>query len=165
MVDEWDEKPHGQERPDRDDWPEAEVWIPRRVDVREVRRPVVPVIPRLWDLTGGALLMRSGRAGRLTTLGRKSGQPRTVQCGFVRRGDGTILVGSARGRQWPLNLATAGWCTFEARDVPSHRYVATSLDGAEREAAIAEIRAARGERAARAFSGHVFLLRPEAGSG
>ena len=120
----------------------------------------MPLRTKLWDLTGGALLMRTARAGRLTTVGRKSGEPRTVQCGFVRRPDGTVLVGSAQGRQWPANLAAAGTCTFEARRLPARRYRAVVLEGPAREAALDEIRRARGARALRMFSGHVFELRP-----
>jgi deazaflavin-dependent oxidoreductase (nitroreductase family) len=123
----------------------------------------MPLIPKLWDLTGGALLMRSGRAGRLTTVGRTSGQPRTVQCGFLRRVDGSLLVGSAEGRDWPRNLGAAGWCTFEAKGLPLARYEATRLEGAARLAAVEEFRATRGDRAAAMFSGPVFVLRPSAG--
>ena len=121
----------------------------------------MPLIPKIWDLTGGALLMWSGRAGRLTTVGRTSGQPRTVQCGFLRRPDGTILVGSAEGRQWPRNLAAAGWCIFEAKGVAKGRFEAKALEGPARIAAIEEFRAARGDRAAAVFSGLVFELRPD----
>jgi deazaflavin-dependent oxidoreductase (nitroreductase family) len=122
------------------------------------------ILPNLWDVTGGALLMRSGRAGRLTTVGRKSGQPRTVQCGFVPREYGTLLVGSAKGRQWPANLAAAGSCTFEARGFPARRYDAIVLEGVTRADALEEIRRARGERALGMFNGHLFELRPTDGS-
>jgi deazaflavin-dependent oxidoreductase (nitroreductase family) len=124
----------------------------------------MPLIPRLWDLTGGALLWRAGLAGRLTTPGRRSGQLRTVQCGYLERADGTVLVGSVRGRHWPDNLAAAGWCTFERRGRAPRRYVARELEGDERAAATAEFLAQRGERAARMFSDRVFLLRPEEAS-
>lgn len=127
----------------------------------------MPLIPRLWDLTGGALLMRAGRAGRLTTVGRMTGRPRTVQCGFVQRADGTILVGSAVGRHWPANLAAAGTCRFEARGSPPATYDAVVLEGAARADALDEIRRARGERAIGMFSGHIFELRrrEDAGGG
>jgi hypothetical protein len=105
--------------------------------------------------------MRSGVAGRLTTVGRTSGLPRTVQCGFLLRPDGTLLVGSVEGRQWPQNLAAAGWCTFEAKDLPARRYRASRLDGDDRLAAVDEFRVARGDRAARMFSGPVFVLTPD----
>ena len=121
----------------------------------------MPLVASLWDLTGGAILVRVGAAGRLTTLGRASGQPRTVQCGFLQRADGTVLVGSAEGRQWPRNLAAAGWCTFEARGLPKQRYRARQLDGAQRDRAISDFREARGERAAKLFTGRVFELSPE----
>jgi hypothetical protein len=64
----------------------------------------MPPFSRIWDRTGGALLMRRGLAGRLTTVGRRSGEPRTIQCGFLLRPDGTILIGSAEGRQWPQTI-------------------------------------------------------------
>ena len=113
---------------------------------------------RVWDLTGGALLMRAGRAGRLTTIGRRSGQPRTSQCGYIRRPDGRIVVGSAIGRQWPQNLAAAGTCTFEARGLPPWRYSATVLTGAARQEALAEVAAARGAAGTRMYSGLIFEL-------
>jgi deazaflavin-dependent oxidoreductase (nitroreductase family) len=120
----------------------------------------MPLIPKLWDLTGGALLLRSGSAGRLTTVGRTSGESRTIQCGFLRHDDGSLLVGSAQGRSWPLNLAAAGWCDFEAKGLASRRYRARPLEGAERDAAVAEFRTARGPRAASVLSGQVFELTP-----
>ncbi len=44
----------------------------------------------------------------LTTVGRKSGKPRTVQLGAVREGDGWVVIGSASGAdahpQWWLNM-------------------------------------------------------------
>ena len=122
----------------------------------------MPIKTRIWDLTGGALLLRSGRAGRLTTPGRKSGQPRTIQCGYLERPDGTVIVGSATGREWPKNLAAAGWCSFESKTLPARRYTAVQLDGAALEAAVEELRAARGERMARMASEVVFLLTPAA---
>jgi deazaflavin-dependent oxidoreductase (nitroreductase family) len=119
------------------------------------------LIPKLWDLTGGAVLMRSGRAGSLTTVGRFSGRPRTIQCGYMQRPTGTVLVGAATGRQWPRNLEAAGWCFFSARDMPDGRYDARVLEGEERAAAIDEFRTARGERAAAILSGMVFELQPQ----
>jgi len=44
----------------------------------------------------------------LTTIGRKSGKPRTVQLGAVPEGDGWVVIGSASGAdahpQWWLNM-------------------------------------------------------------
>lgn len=120
----------------------------------------MPAVPKLWDLTIGALLVRSGRAGRLTTVGRHSRQPRTTQCGFIRRPDGTIVVGSAVGRQWPANLAAAGSCTFEAQGLPARHYRASVLEGPARTAAVEEVRAVRGRAGAGMYSGLVFELRP-----
>lgn len=118
------------------------------------------ILNRLWDATGGRLLMRAGRAGTLTTIGRRSGERRTVQCGFVRLEDGSIVVGSAIGRQWPENLAAAGWCEFEAPGLPRQEYKAVPLEGAARAEALAALRSALGRRADRMYSGRIFELRP-----
>ena len=112
----------------------------------------------LWDRTGGALLMRTGAAGRLTTVGRVSGALRTVQCGYVALEDGSLLVGSAEGREWPHNLAASGTCTFEARGLPPARYRATRLSGEEQADAILTVRGKRGERAAQMMADVVFRL-------
>jgi deazaflavin-dependent oxidoreductase (nitroreductase family) len=125
----------------------------------------MPLIPRLWDLTGGALLWRAGLAGRLTVPGRRSGVPRTVQCGFLERADGSVIVGSVSGRQWPANLAAAGRCTFQPRGRTARSYTARELEGDERAAATAEFLERRGERAARMFSDRVFLLTPDPSTG
>ena len=120
----------------------------------------MPLRTRLWDATGGRLLAQTGRAGRLTTIGRRSGQPRTIQCGFARMPDGAIIVGSAVGRQWPENLAAAGWCRFEAKDLPAREYDATPLTGRAREEALTALRGALGSRGSSMYSGRVFELRP-----
>ena len=44
--------------------------------------------------------------------------------------------------------------------MPARRYDSQLLEGADRDAAIDEFRATRGERAAAIFSGMVFELRP-----
>jgi deazaflavin-dependent oxidoreductase (nitroreductase family) len=120
----------------------------------------MPLRTRLWDATGGALLVRAGKAGTLTTIGRRSGEPRSVQCGFVQRPDGTIIVGSATGRQWPANLAAAGRCTFEPRGGPRREYDAVVLDGDAGRDALAELVRGQGGRSGSMYSGLVFELRP-----
>jgi deazaflavin-dependent oxidoreductase (nitroreductase family) len=120
----------------------------------------MPLRTRIWDATGGRLLVRAGKAGTLTTVGRRSGQPRTVQCGFVRRAGGTIVVGSADGRQWPANLAAAGSCTFEAPGIPRQAYDAVVLEGEARAEALAELVRSQGGRSGGMYSGLVFELHP-----
>lgn len=118
------------------------------------------IIPWLMDHTGGPVLYRIGRAGRLTVAGRSSGLPRTTLCQFKVRPDGTIVVGSKDGRQWPANLAVAGRCRFEARGIPAADYVATVLAGDDRTAAIVDLAGRADGRAAAFYTGHIFELRP-----
>lgn len=118
------------------------------------------ILPWLMDHTGGIVLFHTGRAGRLTVIGRTSGLPRTTQCQFRARADGTIVIGSRDGRQWPANLAVAGRCRFEARGIPAADYIATVLDGDARTAAIVDLAGRADGRAAAFYSGHIFELRP-----
>ena len=118
------------------------------------------ILPWLMDHTGGPVLYRMGRAGRLTVVGRSSGLPRTTMCQFKARPDGTIVVGSQDGRQWPANLAAAGRCRFEAHGQPAREYDAVILEGEARAAAIAELTGSPDGRGASFYSGYLFELRP-----
>jgi len=69
----------------------------------------------------------TGKTMRLTTRGRKSGQPRTVRIWFVPSGPSSVLVQHARGTpaQWYRNLVADpavsvdfGSGSFPARAVP-----------------------------------------------
>lgn len=55
----------------------------------------------------------------LTTIGRKSFQPRTVQLAFEREGDSYLVVASAMGQQrhpaWRYNLEAAGRASVRLR--------------------------------------------------
>ena len=118
------------------------------------------VVPWLMDHTGGIVLYRTGRAGRLTVVGRTSGLPRTTLCQFRARADGMVVVGSRDGRQWPANLAAAGRCRFEAIGIPAADYTAMVLEGDARTGAIVELAGRADGRAADFYSGHIFELRP-----
>jgi deazaflavin-dependent oxidoreductase (nitroreductase family) len=56
----------------------------------------------------------------LTTTGRKSGQPRTVQLGAVPEGDGWVVIGSAGGSDvhpgWWLNAVANPDVTLQVND-------------------------------------------------
>jgi deazaflavin-dependent oxidoreductase (nitroreductase family) len=57
-------------------------------------------------------LVRSGRFARLAFRGRRSGEPRAVNVGFVVDPDGTILVAAgAPDASWALNLLADPDCT------------------------------------------------------
>ncbi len=117
------------------------------------------ILPWLMDHTGGAVLYRLGKAGRLTVAGRTTGRPRTIQCQFKAREDGTIIVGSKAGRQWPANLAVARTCRFGVYGRPRRWYEATVLEGPARAAAVAALIGGAG-RGRAAYSGLIFELRP-----
>lgn len=50
---------------------------------------------------------------RLTTVGRKSGQPRTVTLWFVLDGDAAYLAGGKQDPQWCRNIRVNGEVTLE----------------------------------------------------
>ena len=68
---------------------------------------ITPVYLRLYRLLSGRLV-GGGSALLITTVGRRSGQPRTVIVGYRRRGDEVIVVGSNFADpavpSWVLNL-------------------------------------------------------------
>ena len=69
--------------------------------------PITPLYLRVYRLLGGRLV-GGGSALLITTVGRRSGQPRTVIVGYRRQGDEVIVVGSNLAKpavpSWVLNL-------------------------------------------------------------
>jgi deazaflavin-dependent oxidoreductase (nitroreductase family) len=119
---------------------------------------------RWWDRIGGSILTRLGRAGYLTTTGRRSGRSRRTHLGVVRRPDGSFLVGAGGvGRHWAANLRADPACTLDLRGI-GHPCRATELQGRERDLALAEMRAAMGRFGERARFVEVFLLSPRDGA-
>lgn len=115
---------------------------------------------RLWNLIGGPFLMRAGRVGRLTTTGRRSGQPRVVYVGYVPIEGGRYLIGAGGPRRsWAANLRADPTCTFETVQGLG-RYTARRLEGPERERAEAAFRARLGRWASRSGWGDIFELTP-----
>jgi deazaflavin-dependent oxidoreductase (nitroreductase family) len=106
-------------------------------------------------------LVRSGRFARLTIRGRRSGEARSVDVGFVAEPDGTILVAAgAPDASWALNLlaepdctVTIGERTYAARAEPLD-------DGDPRLGrAVRELILRYGTPSERLGSGPVFALR------
>ena len=69
----------------------------------------------------GEQLVGWGKAARIETRGRRSGQTRPVAVGFVEEPDGSILVAAGDSAHWGLNLladpgcrVTVGGRTFDA---------------------------------------------------
>lgn len=74
----------------------------------------------------------------LTTIGRKSGQPRTVTLLYGTKGpDDYVLIGSNFGQKhhpaWALNLEANPECTFDTGDNPRQMTARMITDEAERE--------------------------------
>ena len=75
------------------------------------------------------------RARLLTTIGRKSGQPRTAPLIYLRRGDAFVVVasqgGSAKNPAWYLNLRDNPQVTIQIGK-EKHDLVARTATDAER---------------------------------
>jgi deazaflavin-dependent oxidoreductase (nitroreductase family) len=118
-------------------------------------------IARTFNAIGGRLLATVGRAGHLTTTGRRSGLPRIVAVGFVRRPDGTILIGSGRpDAAWVVNLRADPRCRFRTRGGEA-MYRAMEQTGDARGPALAELRRGMGGAGSRFTFHDVFVLEPE----
>lgn len=118
-------------------------------------------IGRLFNSVGGQFLVRSGRAGWLTTTGRRSGQARRAAVGFATRPDGGYFIGAGGpGRAWAANLRVTPACTFEVGGTTG-RFTAQLLEGAARDEALAAMSDRMGSMAERAAWQEVFALLPE----
>jgi deazaflavin-dependent oxidoreductase (nitroreductase family) len=120
---------------------------------------MLDTIRRVWIGAPAKVLYRMGRVGRLTTTGRRSGQPRSTHVGFITRADGTLLIGAGPARrQWADNLRANPRCSFETRDMPATACIATPVPDARREAVLDEFRQRVGRTRA-SYRGPLFELR------
>jgi deazaflavin-dependent oxidoreductase (nitroreductase family) len=107
-------------------------------------------------------LVLSGRFARLAIRGRRSGEARPVNVGFVEEPDGTILVAAgAPDASWALNLlddpdctVTIGERTYAARAEP------LDDDDPRRGRAVRELILRYGTPSEGLGSGPIFVLRP-----
>src|SRR5229473_3071162 len=109
--------------------------IPRRLMAPLARIPVA-----LQRLSGGRLKMHGQPLLLLTTLGARSGQPRTSMVAQFPESDGSTLIvasfgGAAKHPAWYFNLAKHPDQVFIERNRRRIRVQAMSLSGQEREAA------------------------------
>lgn len=120
------------------------------------------ILTRTFNSIGGALMVRTGRVGILGTTGARTGLERRAPIGFVARPDGTLLIGSGSrtNRGWTVNLRANPAATFSIRGT-ERRYRARLVSPGDRDAALAELRAAMGGFAERADWGDLFVLEPE----
>jgi deazaflavin-dependent oxidoreductase (nitroreductase family) len=98
----------------------------------------IPVI--LQRLSGGRMKMHGEPLLVLTTVGARTGQPRTTMLAQFPEADGSTLVaasfgGAAAHPAWYFNLAKHPDQVFIDRDGRRIRVQPTSLSGQEREAA------------------------------
>jgi deazaflavin-dependent oxidoreductase (nitroreductase family) len=107
-------------------------------------------------------LVLSGRFARIASRGRRSGDIRSVNVGFVEEPDGSLLVAAgAPDASWALNLfaepdctVTIGERTFPARAEP------VDDDDPRRGRAIRELILRYGTPSEGLGSGPVFAIRP-----
>jgi len=120
-------------------------------------------LSRAFNAVGGAILVRTGRVGMLGTTGAKTGRPRRAPVGFVRRADGTLLIGagSPTGRGWTANLRANPVATFAIKGV-ERRYRARFVGPDERAAVLTELKAGVGGPTGAMRWGDLFVLEPEA---
>ena len=105
------------------------------------------VHPRLYKLSGGRI--GGNIVGMpvllLTTLGRKSGELRTVALTYLPRGDAFLVIASYLGEPkhpaWWLNLTANADATVQAGGTTT-AVVAREIEGAERDSAWDEVVAA-----------------------
>jgi deazaflavin-dependent oxidoreductase (nitroreductase family) len=103
-----------------------------------VKHVAAKVDPRIFRATGGRFTV-TGRPTlpmlALTTTGRKTGQPRTVQLAYHRDGDDLLVVASAMGQDhhpaWRHNLESEPRAEVLVRG-ESFPVVATLLDDDEK---------------------------------
>jgi deazaflavin-dependent oxidoreductase (nitroreductase family) len=108
----------------------------------------------------GAELAEWGKVVILETRGRVSGAPATAAVGYVARDDGSLLIAASDDRtHWARNLS-ADPVVRVTREGRSHSYRATALEGAERNAAIADLILTYGTPAERLGAGPAFRLVP-----
>ena len=110
--------------------------------------------------TIGDDLFFEGKVARITTLGRRSGQARTVSVGYVDEADGSVLVAAGERAQWALNLIEDPSVVVE---VGERRFtgVAEPLDRADHGRAIRELILRYGTPAERLGVGPSFRLQPK----
>lgn len=94
----------------------------------------------LLKISGGRIGWEAGNMPvlHLTTMGRKSGQPRTVMLTTPHQeGDAILIVASKGGDEhhpaWFLNLRDHPEVDVETKDQPKHKRTARILSGPERD--------------------------------
>jgi deazaflavin-dependent oxidoreductase (nitroreductase family) len=108
-------------------------------------------------------LVRTGRFARLGIRGRRSGESRSVNVGFVEEPDGSLLVAAGSpDAAWALNLLTEPDCTVT---IGERTFLASAepLDDGDprRGRAVRELILRYGTPSEGLGSGLIFVLRPQ----
>jgi deazaflavin-dependent oxidoreductase (nitroreductase family) len=117
-------------------------------------------VAKAFNALGGTVMVRTGMVANLETTGAKSGLRRTAPVGYLKRPDGSILVGAGgTGRGWAANLRADPACAIVIRGRRA-ACEATALQGSDRDAAAAELTSSMPGFMRNARWPEVFLLRP-----
>jgi deazaflavin-dependent oxidoreductase (nitroreductase family) len=119
----------------------AQPWLGSAAVASVGRRILPPVDKAAQRLTRGRLSLAAGvglPVLLLTTIGRRSGQPRVTALTYARDGDGLLVIGSNWGQthqpDWALNLRAKPEAAIEIRG-RRMQVTARLLEGTERAAA------------------------------
>jgi deazaflavin-dependent oxidoreductase (nitroreductase family) len=107
----------------------------------------------------GEQLAGWGKAARIETRGRVTGQPAQAHVGFIEEADGSIVVAAGPGAHWAANLMVEPSCVVTVGE-RSFAGTAEPLVGAEFATAIRELILRYGTPAERLGSGPAFRIRP-----
>ena len=110
------------------------------MDVKEINRATIARFRAREELGNG---MHRERLLLLTTVGRRTGEPRTSPMMFHADGDRIVVIasnmGAPRDPDWYLNLVAEPRVTVEL-DTESYEGTATPLTGAERDRVWTELK-------------------------
>jgi deazaflavin-dependent oxidoreductase (nitroreductase family) len=107
----------------------------------------------------GEQLAAWGKAARIETRGRVTGQVAVAHVGFIESPDGSVVVAAGPGAHWAANLMAEPACTVTVGD-RSFPGIATALEGPEFASAIRDLILRYGTPAERLGSGPAFRIRP-----
>ena len=107
----------------------------------------------------GEQLAGWGKAARIETRGRVTGQAAVAHVGFIEEPDGSIVVAAGPVAHWAANLQVEPACVVTVGE-RSYAGIAELLEGAEFAKAIRELILRYGTPAERLGSGPAFRIRP-----
>jgi deazaflavin-dependent oxidoreductase (nitroreductase family) len=107
----------------------------------------------------GEQLAGWGKAARIETRGRVTGQSAVAHVGFIEAADGSIIVAAGLGAHWAANLLVEPSCVVTVGE-RSFAGTAELLEGPDFATAIRDLILRYGTPAERLGSGPAFRIRP-----